>query len=553
MIALTIIALSGIAVGVGTIISKKRFESKIKNISACEYVAVVNSGDAMQKEIDNFERFRQNLLEVKSNLQTVDVPTLDCASSNDDRNSASEKLSRFYEKHSLACVGTEALILNVLPHIQVIDSLSAAATFLSGAVKNSVQHGAHALAEHFSFDNGADVLHNFAPALKTLAKGIHDGHINYAKLFGEISGAKDAIKASMSSLKDSVHEAISTDSLHNIAENMTDFGDIASADTLDPSSFDVSSSAHIPIITIGISSLREIRLLYNEKTDGSTALKNIGLDVTGTGVGSALGAKAGALIGTAICPGIGTAIGGLLGSIGGAIAGRKTSNHIKEKPWRDAVDALNSKKDQMNREIDARSKQMLDDINGYTVARRNEFQDKRDENIPVNANKDIVVGIAISLFNILNDYIERMEKSLNKMKKSIWYSERKHCAIIEDFSDQIEFMKCAMPSRAMLSSEPQKAIKSLNAVEVPTFKKCEKYIKQYNHSVNEFKKLNDTNNSTLLAWMYSIAFSYQQMMNSIASYTNEKMESFNGFVETCKENLKPYKSAVDVEKDKLGK
>ena len=553
MIALTIIALSGIAAGVGTIISKKRYDNKINKMASTDYVPIIVNGDAMQTELDTFERFQKNLLQVRTNLNNVDVPITESLSKNDDGDSAMKKLSRFFDKHSIACAGTEAFVLNVLPHVQVIDSLSAAATFLTGTVKNSVQQGVHTLAEHWSFDNGTDILHNFAPALKMLAKGIeHGGHINYAKLFGEASGAKDAIKASVSSLKDSAHEAIGADSFHNITDNLTDFGDVASVDSIDPSGFDVSSSAHVPIITIGISAFREIGLLCDEKTDGLTALKNLSLDVAGTGAGGLLGGKAGAAIGTLICPGIGTLIGGLLGSVGGAMGGRSITNNIKQKPLRDAIDAYQRKIDQMKRETGARSKEMYDDISSYAEERRNEFQDKRDSPMPVNASKDIVLGIAMSLFTILNDYIESMEKSLKKMKNSIWYSEEKHGEILETFTEQIYYIRRQMPSRSMLTSEPSKAIKCLNEVRVPESTNVKKYVNQYARSVDEFKKLNDTNNSSLLTWIYSVAFFYKQMMNSIATYSNEKMELFNRFVESWKANLKPYESAVNVEKDKLG-
>ena len=57
------------------------------------------------------------------------------------------------------------------------------------------------------------------------------------------------------------------------------------------------------------------------KTDAATALKHIGLDLTGTGIGGFVGAKAGALVGAIFGP-IGSAIGGIAGGIGGAIAGR---------------------------------------------------------------------------------------------------------------------------------------------------------------------------------------------------------------------------------------
>lgn len=92
-------------------------------------------------------------------------------------------------------------------------------------------------------------------------------------------------------------------------------------------------------ITVALSGFREIKLLKNHDTDVTNAMKNFGLDVAGTGVGGSAGAALGVTIGSAIFPGVGTAIGALLGGIGGAIGGRKASNTVKEKPFRDALQA----------------------------------------------------------------------------------------------------------------------------------------------------------------------------------------------------------------------
>jgi len=95
----------------------------------------------------------------------------------------------------------------------------------------------------------------------------------------------------------------------------------------------VSSAGNVdypnPFLTLGLSTMREIRLLKRRHTDLKTAAKNIGLDVAGTGVGSFAGAKAGATIGTAVAPGVGSVVGAIIGGISGAIAGRSITNKIK--------------------------------------------------------------------------------------------------------------------------------------------------------------------------------------------------------------------------------
>ncbi|MCE1188490.1 MAG: hypothetical protein LWX56_05055 [Ignavibacteria bacterium] len=88
---------------------------------------------------------------------------------------------------------------------------------------------------------------------------------------------------------------------------------------------------HFPIITAALSSYREVKILMKGHTTLMTSVKNIGLDVAGTGIGAAAGAKAGAAIGTFFGPGIGIAIGGIIGAIGGAIGGRLVTNNIKKE------------------------------------------------------------------------------------------------------------------------------------------------------------------------------------------------------------------------------
>ncbi|HMK38943.1 MAG TPA: glycine zipper domain-containing protein [Bacteroidota bacterium] len=84
-----------------------------------------------------------------------------------------------------------------------------------------------------------------------------------------------------------------------------------------------------PFFTLGLSTLREIRLLKKKHTNLFTSVKNIGLDAAGTGIGSFAGAKAGATIGTAVAPGVGSVVGAIIGGISGAFAGRTISNKIK--------------------------------------------------------------------------------------------------------------------------------------------------------------------------------------------------------------------------------
>lgn len=96
----------------------------------------------------------------------------------------------------------------------------------------------------------------------------------------------------------------------------------------------------IPTVTTIVSGYRELNLLIKGHTDVSSALKNAGLDIAGTGLGGWAGAKTGALIGSPAGP-AGTVIGGLIGSVSGIMIGRFLTNAKKKKPFKQAVNNYN--------------------------------------------------------------------------------------------------------------------------------------------------------------------------------------------------------------------
>ena len=116
------------------------------------------------------------------------------------------------------------------------------------------------------------------------------------------------------------------------------------------------ASMMIPIFTLIYSGTREAKLLKEKHTELTTSIKNVGLDVLGTGVGGVSGAKAGAFLGTTVFPGVGTVVGALLGGIGGAIGGRFLSNGIKEGALHQAVKELKQAKREMKTAINLESK-----------------------------------------------------------------------------------------------------------------------------------------------------------------------------------------------------
>jgi hypothetical protein len=103
---------------------------------------------------------------------------------------------------------------------------------------------------------------------------------------------------------------------------------------------------HFPFITFLRSGHRELRLLANAKTDPASALKNLGLDLGGTGAGGFMGAKAGLAAGSLLGP-IGTVVGTLLGAALGAWLGRSFTNAIKHDTFKRVAEQLKSTHQQL--------------------------------------------------------------------------------------------------------------------------------------------------------------------------------------------------------------
>lgn len=122
--------------------------------------------------------------------------------------------------------------------------------------------------------------------------------------------------------------------------------------------------AFIPVVTLGFSSFREVKLLFNEHTNLASAAKNIGLDVLGSGGGGAAGVVIGAGIGS-IFPGAGTIIGGIIGGIAGAIGGRKGTDAIKKRAFKKAFEEYQTAYTQFNLRAEAIIKQANETIDSF--------------------------------------------------------------------------------------------------------------------------------------------------------------------------------------------
>lgn len=463
----TILALIGVIVGIGCYFSKSKYEASITEFFKDHETVPVEISE-LEEEFYRIEELKDNLEEIRRNISNLDIPTPKSVSYYDDTQSILNNLSSYFEEHSLATVGTEQIILSLLPTSQIGQSLQAMAEVLP-------QNLGHAI-----FGNALESVKDniwSVPTMDGLEKFIHGMvHLNHYQMLSvakalEHHQISDALLTPIKhgalevfGVHDVTHELVN--SLSEIGSNVgaaveasTSIGDLTNAS-------DVDVTGHIPVVTIALSSFREFQLLSDDKTDYISSLKNIALDAVGAGVGGVAGAKGGAIIGSFFGP-IGTAIGGGIGAVIGAIGGRMATNKAKRIPLDNAIKAYETGYYQMKNETGQRSKDTLFSIQTFAENKREEFKESEIlEDIPVSDCSSVAEQIALILYQFIVNEVIEMKKGVTQIKNSIWYSAKKYDAIVLEYERQIEDIENQLPTPHLISSNPRIVIDVLTEIPV---------------------------------------------------------------------------------------
>lgn len=549
----TILALIGVIVGIGCYFSKSKYEASITEFFKDPETVPVEISE-LEEEFYRIEELKDNLEEIRRNISNLDIPTPESVSYYDDTQSILNKLSNYFEEHSLATVGTEQIILSLLPTSQIGQSLQAMAEVLP-------QNLGHAI-----FGNALESVKDniwSIPTMDGLEKFIHGMvHLNHYQMLSvakalEHHQISDALLTPIKhgalevfGVHDVTHELVN--SLSEIGSNVgaaveasTSIGDLTNAS-------DIDVTGHIPVVTIALSSFREFQLLSDDKTDYISSLKNIALDAVGAGVGGVAGAKGGAIIGSFFGP-IGTAIGGGIGAVIGAIGGRMATNKAKRIPLDNAIKASETGYYQMKNETGQRSKDTLFSIQTFAENKREEFKESEIlDDIPVSDCSSVAEQIAFILYQFIVNEVVEMRKGVSQIKKSIWYSAKKYDALVFEYEQQIEDIENQLPTPQLISSNPRIVIDVLTEIEMPNRKAYSKFQDKINDCREELKKANDKNDSSILMWSYMVNNLYQTTLNDIADFSNEKMGSLNRLFSDWKDKMTELENTVEKEKGKLG-
>lgn len=510
--------------------------------------------NCLQAEFDRINELKNNLREVRENVEALDIPTPESIGYYDDTNSSLNKLSRFFEEHSSVTVGTEQLILSLLPSSQLGESLHSLAQIVPpdvghavfGDALSALKDGVHSIPTTeflHRFVEGSSHLSSMAMLSMRNAMEHHD--ILGACLTPIKSGAMEAL---------GVHDATQNlvNSLHDVGNEMLSSA-ASNVDVSDLTSMtDVDITGHVPVVTIALSSFREFQLLSDDKTDYITSLKNIALDAVGAGGGAIVGAKGGALAGSFFGP-IGTIVGGILGGIGGAIGGRAITNNIKTQPLKNAIAEYESQYSLMKSETEEKSRETARNIKSYAEDKRDEFRESKVlEDIPIVDTDQTISQIALILYQfVVNELMEMKSKTI-ELRKSIWYSNNKYGSIIESVESEIEDIENKLPPVEFIKTSPETAIDVLLNLNMPNRKAVKAYQDKINECSAELKTLNDKNNSAVLVWSYMVNNLYQNTLNDIAEYSNGQMKTLNELFGRWKETLSEIEGKINTEKGKLG-
>lgn len=543
-----------VAICAKSVNSKSRYDNRIKEIT--KDLRYPNKIDAtvLDEEFDRVEQLQENLVSIKQNIENLEIPTPESVSSYDDSKSTLNKLSAFFERHNSATVGTEQFILSVLPTSQIGQSLHSVIETIPSNLGNEIFGNAiEIISRDMSSVATMEGLERFTHGLThlsplqmaSMADSIHQHNICSAIFTPIKSGAFEAVGVN-DAAKDIAHSITSIGSDMNASlEASTSIGDLTDVT-------DIDITGHIPVITVALSSFREIQLLSDDKTDYITSIKNIALDIAGTGIGATVGLQTGASIGSLFGP-IGTIAGGILGGIFGSIGGRYISNSAKQLPLNDAIEAYEVAYNNMKSDTDARSKQTLTQIQEYAETKRDEFHDSELlTNIPVADTTSIVDKLAMVLYQFVLNELVLMKQNVSGLRDSFWYSENDHESIIREYEKQIADIESQLPSKEEIEEDPKVIFTVLTTIKMPNRNCTSELNSKINECKEELKTINDKNDSSLLLWSYMVNNAYQQTLNDVADYSNQRMSSLNSLFSEWGSKMNSLKDKVEKEKGKLG-
>lgn len=551
VILATVIALTAIYLFVRAL-SRRRFNNEIYALNRIrrdqDFRICMHH---LKGEIDRFNLLQKNLFFARKNLSKLEIAVVEDINSR-EYSKALSQLDVFYEKHAAKIAGAETVLLSVLTIPQIKETLWTLGKVAPDLFTDAIHKTMEAWHAGASIPGEVPVMECFNHFLS----GIGDASnltkisiirsIEHGNYFGAaMKVAKNGI-VEMLGINDAKHALQET--LHSAGSSLNDIAE-ATITPVDWTNIDLSH--HIPVITIAMSSIREVKLLGENHTDVHTSVKNIALDATGTGGGGWAGAKVGAGIGLLFGP-LGGFVGGVIGGVTGAMIGRTITQKVKEIPLRDAIDKLNDYAESMQIEIKNESIDLYDKIKAFSIYKRDKFSNNQYLNETPIKDLNIVHELVIIIYEDILEYRNSIENYINDMKASKWYKSEKHAIIIYKFMKEFDKFFNRLPNIDDILHHPYKALEQLLSIDIPKLKVNYQLTPKIHNYYHELRNQIDKDNIAILLWVGMINGDYQKTLNDITIFSNNNISMFNASVIGKQCQLKEYENKVKYEKQKLG-
>lgn len=172
--------------------------------------------------------------------------------------------------------------------------------------------------------------------------------------------------------------------------------------------------------------------------------------------------------------------------------------------------------------------------------------------MPIANTSNVISLKALSIYKCIVDETIKMKSKANKLRRSLWYSEKRHAMVIVTCENTEDDTLCQMPLADKIQIATKSALEILIRLNFPTYTEHEEFQKKIAECRNELNVLNDKNDSFLLMWSYMVNNLYKNTFNDIAAHSNEQMKSLDKLFPTWKKTMDRLSSKVEKGKDRLG-
>lgn len=511
------------------------------------------------RQIGYYEQLKKSSVQVEEKIQLLSFPYPQDITDSDSQEIVFNKLFNVINKESLAFVGKAQFILSVFP----IDKIPGLLTCM---YENIPTHTSQAVAENIASIQTIWAEGIISLQSEEMIKCINDvslsvgEYLNNSESYdqlqtGFIDFDVDALSSSF------LNEYLIADAPHpsgNLFQHLKEITDAWAHHSTQASQaiydhwvndFDADFSFHFPFIALIFSGYREANLLIENKTTFDNSLKNISLDILGSGLGAWGGSQLGVAIGTAIFPGIGSVIGGLLGGVFGAMGGRYLTREVKYIPLKNAVSdyQLSYENTLFNIKnlatVSVKEMQKISNLNQVKYIDNVVNSPKLD---PKNFEIDQICN---SLSNQLIGDILEYERSIYWLKKSLFAKLPKFKRRLREIDFQILNLKKRIPNKSQITQNP---IASLRLLIGLAYFDIGVYKSLLLNSVEDLKNANSRFATVLFLWVSNCEIEYNKGVEETLKAFEIPSTNFSNKCAEWKNELKYKEGIVKTERGKLG-